>query len=393
MIAANDGEVEASPAAPSLILVVDDVPANVRLLESLLRGAGYRTISAHNGTDALNRVKDDAPDLVLLDIVMPGLSGIDVCRELRRDPHYLMLPIVLVTALDPEQERVKGLAAGADDFLSKPVNTEELLARVRSSLRIKALYDQVQAQAKQLERWNQALSARVNEQVAELERLSRLKRFLPEQVANSLLLTNGEATLASHRREITVVYLDLRGFTTFAEQAEPEDVMGALAEYHHEMGTLAMGAGGTLERFTGDAIMVFFNDPVPMNDHPAVAASMAVAMRQAASTLTQRWQRRGFTLGIGIGIASGYATLGTVGFHARHDYAAIGSVTNLACRLCNEAKANEVLIAERVFGAIEQRAIVEPLGLLALRGFAREQSVYRLIALADDTRVKGETTA
>jgi adenylate cyclase len=369
-------------APPARILVVDDIPANVRLLVTLLAGAGYETITAESGAAALAMVASERPSLLLLDVVMPGLSGLDVCRTLRADPAHAMLPIVLVTALDPAQERVRGLEAGADDFLSKPVNTEELLARVRSLLRVKTLYDTVQAQAAELVQWNGQLQARVDAQVQEVAKLARLQRFLPHQVAQTLLSDGGEAALASHRREITVVYLDLRGFTAFADHAEPEDVMRALAEYHVAMGTLAMEYGGTLERFTGDAIMVFFNDPMPQPAHVAVACGMAAAMRTEATELTHRWQKRGFSLSVGFGLAMGYATLGTVGFDGRRDYAAIGSVTNLAARLCAEAAANEILVSERAFGEVEEHAVMEPLGPINLRGFAREQTVYRLIALA-----------
>lgn len=369
-------------SANAPILVVDDVPANVRLLVSLLAGARYETRTADSGEAALQLVEREPLSLVLLDVVMPGMSGFDVCRALRANPAHAILPVVLVTALDPATERVRGLEAGADDFLSKPVNAEELLARVKSLLRVKSLYDTVQAQAQELARWNMDLQARVDAKVEEVNRLSRLKRFLPAQVAAAVLTDSAAAMLASHRREVTVAYLDLRGFTAFADHAEPEDVMQALAEYHHAMGTLALQYGGTLERFTGDAIMVFFNDPVPLAGHVAIACEMAVAMRSAAVDLTRRWQKRGFTLALGIGLATGYATLGTVGFDGRMDYAAIGSVTNLAARLCAEASANEILVSERVFGEVEQAAVMEPLGPLTLRGFAREQSAYRLIALA-----------
>jgi DNA-binding response OmpR family regulator len=378
-------------AEPARILVVDDLAANVRLLCGLLEGEGYSVATAHNGASALASIHSDPPDLVLLDVVMPGMSGLEVCRALRAEPHLAMLPIVLVTALDPDEERVRGLEAGADDFIGKPFNQAELLARVRSLLRVKSLYDTVQLQAAQLQQWNDALQARVAQQVAEVERLSRLKRFLAPQVAAALLADDGPSPLVSHRREIVVVFVDLRGFTAFAEQSEPEDLMRALGEYHESMGKLCMQHGATLERFTGDAIMMFFNDPIPIAQPAHVACRMALAMRDAARALTERWRRRGFTLGAGIGIAQGFATLGSIGFEDRRDYAAIGTVTNVAARLCAEAQANEILLAERVFSEVDRHAVGEPLGPLQLRGFARAQMAYRLLTFTEGEPLTGST--
>jgi adenylate cyclase len=274
---------------------------------------------------------------------------------------------------------VRGRAAGADDFVSKPFIAAELIARVRSLLRVKRLYDQVQSQAQTIQQWNDDLQAKVSQQVEELERVRRVQRFLSPQIAQAVLADDG-AILKSHRREICVIYLDLRGFTSFSETAEPEDVMQALSEYHAAMGTIAMQFNGTIERFTGDAIMVFLNDPIPIEQPAVVACEMANAMREAAHTLTHHWQQRGFTLGLGIGVAQGYATVGTIGFEARQDYAAIGSVTNLAARLCAEAQANEILMTERVFNGASHAVVAEPLGLVTLKGFSQPQSLMRLIS-------------
>ena len=360
------------------ILVVDDTPLNVKLLADLLGAKGYRTVTAASGPEALAQLAAEAPDLVLLDGMMPGMSGYEVCAEIRADPAHAMLPVVLVTALDPAKERAKGLEAGADDFLSKPVAQAELLARVKSLLRIKQLYDEVQRQKDELADWNRTLEARVHEGVQQLERVGRLRRFFSPQLAEAIVGGGANDPLKSHRCEITVVFLDLRGFTAFTETADPEEVMGVLGEYHAAMGRLILEFEGTLERFTGDGIMVFFNDPVPIPDPALRAARMALAMQREVALLAERWRKRGHELQMGVGIAQGFATLGGIGFPGRIDYGAIGTVTNLAARLCGEALGGEILVSQRVWGLIEGVATAEPAGELALKGFARPVPAFRL---------------
>ncbi len=368
---------------PAKILVVDDTPHNVKLLADLLTVKGYSVVTAASGPEALQRVETEQPDLVLLDVVMPGMSGYEVCRRIREDPATGILPVVMVTALDPGQERVKGLEAGADDFLTKPINQPELLARVRSLLRIKELYDTVQAQSAQLAEWNKTLEQRVDEQVTQLERLSRLKRFFSPQLAELIVAGGAEDPLRTHRRDVTVVFLDLRGFTAFAETAEPEEVMGVLREYHAAMGTLILAHEGTLERFAGDGMMVFFNDPVPVPDHSARAIRMAVAMRERVAELSLGWRKRGYDLEVGFGVAHGYATIGAIGFEGRWDYGAIGTVTNLAFRLCGEAKPGQILVPRRVVGAVEELVEAEPVGELLLKGFLKPVSTFNVLKLKE----------
>src|SRR6058998_1516148 len=340
---------------PAKILVVDDVPVNVKLLADLLAGKGYAVVTAASGAEALEQIEKEQPGLVLLDVMMPGMSGYDVCRKIRQNAATAMLPVVMVTALDPAQERVKGIDAGADDFLSKPINQPELLARVKSLLRIKLLHEE-------LAESNRTLEQRVEHQLAQLERLERLKRFFSPQLAEMIVSGDAEDPLRSHRREITVVFLDLRGFTSFAETSEPEEVMGVLREYHAEMGALILEHEGTLERFTGDGMMIFFNDPVPVPDAPARAVRMAVAMRGRVDELLVKWKKRGYDLDFGVGVAQGYATIGAIGFEGRLDYGAIGTVTNLAARLCGEAQPRQILISQRVYGGVEDSVEVEDLG-------------------------------
>lgn len=365
------------------ILVVDDVPRNLKLLADVLAAKGYRTSTAASGEEALAAIATEPPDLLLLDVMMPGLSGYDVCRAIRADPKLAMLPVVLVTALDPAKERINGLEAGADDFLGKPIQQAELMARVKSLLRIKALYDEVQRQKQELLNWNRLLEQRVADGVQQLERVGRLKRFFSPQLADAILAGGADDPLKSHRREITVVFLDLRGFTAFTETADPEEVMAVLADYHRAMGRLIVAHEGTLERFSGDGMMVFFNDPVVIPDPAPRAVRMALAMQQQMAGLSSAWQRRGYQLQMGVGIAQGFATIGGIGFEGRIDYGAIGNVTNLSARLCGEAAGGEILVSQRVHGALQTdadglAARLEPAGELVLKGLQRPVPAWRV---------------
>ncbi len=352
------------------VLAVDDQPANLRLLEAVLSPRGYRVIMASSGEQALELLPSSGADLVLLDIVMPGIDGYEVCRQIRSAPETAFLPVVMITA-SGHQEKTRAIEAGADDFVSKPFDQSELLARVASLARIKRYHDTVTRQAAELAQWNAELEARVNTQLEELQRMNRLRRFLSPQVAELVVNSGDDSVLNSHRRQIVVVFCDLRGFTAFAESSEPEEVMGVLSEYHAALGELIFRYEGTLERFTGDGLMVFFNDPIPLDKPAQRAVEMALAMRDRVRTLVEGWSRLGHDLGFGVGIAQGFATLGRIGYEGRFDYAAIGTVTNLAARLCGEAAAGQVLISQRVFSAVEDVAVGESVGALELRGFSR----------------------
>jgi class 3 adenylate cyclase/CheY-like chemotaxis protein len=365
------------------VLIVDDTPANVKLLEDLLGFHDYEVEVAATGEEALGMIRGRLPELVLLDVLMPGMSGYDVCRAIRADPAMAMLPVVMITALEDREERVKGIEAGADDFLSKPINPPELLARVRSLLRIHRLYETVQSQKEQLAAWNRTLEARVAEQVEHVEKLQRLKRFFSPQLAELLLAGGADDPLESHRRDITVVFLDLRGFTAFAESAEPEEVMKALSEFHRAMGRRILEYQGTLERFTGDGLMVFFNDPLPIQQPARRAVEMAFVMQNDVLKLSAEWKKKGYALGLGIGISQGYATVGAIGFEGRIDYGAIGTVTNLANRLCDLAEPGHVLASQRVFAEVEDRVFAEDLGDVSLHGFKRPVRAYRLLDFKD----------
>ena len=367
--------------APAKILVVDDTPKNVKLLADLLSVKGYSVVTAESGREALAQLETERPDLVLLDVVMPEMSGYEVCRKIRENVATQILPVVMVTALDPSEERIKGLDAGADDFLTKPINRAELLARVTSLLRIKELHDEVQHQAAELSEWNKNLEQRVREQVNQLERLGRLKRFFSAQLADLIVSGEADDPLKTHRRELTVVYLDLRGFTAFAETAEPEEVMETLHEYHAAMGKLILEYEGTLEHFAGDGMMIFFNDPLPVENPAERAVRMTLAMRERVKELTIKWRKLGHDLDFGVGIAQGYATIGAIGFEGRWEYGAIGSVPNLAARLCGEARPGDILVPQRLFGIVEDSVDAESMGELTLKGFHRPVAAYNILRL------------
>ena len=367
---------------PARILVVDDNETNRDILITRLGVHGYELLQAADGEEALASVAQHHPDLILLDVEMPKLDGFEVCRRLKSDPSLPFIAIILVTARAASQDIVAGLDAGADEYLTKPLDQQALVARVRSMLRVKALHDQVQAQAADLATWNRTLEERVNAQVAELDRVNRLKSSLSPQVAKLVLSAGDEKLLESHRRDITVVFCDLRGFTAFAESAEPEDIITVLQEYYRCLGESIDRYEGTLQHFAGDGLMIIFNDPIPCDDPPVRAVRMAVEMRSRVAALAEKWRRYGHQLGFGIGIAAGHATLGNVGYEGRFHYSATGSVVNLGARLCAEAADGQILVDGRVQLAIESVASTEPLGDLGLKGFHRPVRAFNVRALA-----------
>jgi DNA-binding response OmpR family regulator len=368
---------------PRKILVVDDTPGNVKLLTDLLTVKGYEVATAASGHEALARIEADCPDLVLLDIMMPGMNGYEVCQRIRQNPATEILPVVMVTALDPSQERTKGIEAGADDFLGKPVNQQELLARVSSLLRVKEYYDTTQDQKAELAEWNKKLESRVEEQLAQLEKMGNLKRFLSPHLAEMVLAGEAVDPLKPHRSAVTVVYIDLRGFTAFSQVSEPEEIMTVLNEYHAEMGALIQKFDGTIDHFVSDGIMVIFNDPVPVPNPTEIAIRMVIAMREQMANLKMQWQKRGYELDCGFGIAHGYATIGAIGFGGRWNYSTIGTVANLASRLCDEAKGPQIIINQKTLSHIEDIVETEPLGLLELKGFSKPINSFNVIRFKD----------
>jgi class 3 adenylate cyclase len=358
---------------PNKILIVDDEPFNLDLLEQELADQDYVIERANDGAEALEKVPSFLPDIILLDYMMPRMNGLEVLKHLRQDERHKSIPVILLTAKATQEDKVKGLDAGADDYVTKPFDAFELLARVRAMMRIKQMHDT-------LDEWNRSLTEKVNQQVDELQRVNRLKRYLSPQIAETIL-GEDEHLFKSHRREITVVFLDLRGFTAFSDSAEPEEVMEVLRGYHAQMGKLIFQYGGTLERFAGDGIMIFFNDPIPCTDHTDKAVRMALDMQTKVEELRKDWLKGGYDLDLGIGMAAGYATLGNIGFEGRMDYGAIGNVTNLAARLCAEAKARQILTNQKTLSKIEDLVEVEPLEELQLKGVSRPVAAFNIVRL------------
>jgi adenylate cyclase len=371
--------------ADAALLVVDDNEDNRYTLTRRLDRLGYTNVAtATNGREALELLQAKPIDLVLLDIMMPDMNGYEVLERLKADPQRRHIPVIMISAIDEVESVIRCVELGAEDYLSKPFNPTLLRARVGASLERKKLHDQVRAQAADLAAWNQTLEQRVAEQLTEIERVGRLKRFLSPQIAD-LVVSSGdsERVLESHRRAVTVVFCDLRGFTSFAETAEPEEVMAVLGAYHDVLGPLIHRYEGTLERFAGDGLNVLFNDPLPCPDPSVRAVRMAVEMRDAVSNLAIKWRKLGHELGFGMGIAHGYATLGRIGFEGRYDYSAIGTVVNLAARLCAEARSGQILVDGRVHTAVEAFTDTEPLGELMLKGMQRPVSAFNILTIRD----------
>jgi adenylate cyclase len=357
------------------LLVVDDNEDNRYTLTQRLKRQGYANVAtAKDGREALDLLRTHPCDLVLLDIMMPELNGYQVLAELKGDERLRHIPVIMISAVDELDSVIRCIELGAEDYLPKPFNPTLLRARVGASLEKKRLHDE-------LAEWTRTLEQRVREKVAEVERLGRLKRFFSPQLAELIVAGGADDPLKTHRREVTVVFLDLRGFTAFAETAEPEEVMGVLREYHAAMGQLILEHEGTLERFTGDGMMVFFNDPVPVANPAERAMRMAVAMRDRVTQLSAAWRKRGYELALGVGIAQGYATIGAIGFEGRWDYGAIGTVTNLAARLCGEAKGGQIFVSSRVVGAVEELIDLQEVGMLPLKGLLKPVATFNVVGL------------
>ena len=380
------------PASPEkqTILIVDDTPANLDLLVEILR-ADYRTKVAISGEKALELVFSGVPpDLILLDIMMPGLNGYEVCQRLKANPATRNIPVIFVTAMGEVEDETRGLELGGVDYVTKPISPPIVKARVKTHLavseqahKLERMIATLETQARELAEFNRTLEQRVEQGVRQVERLSLLKRFFSPSVVDLLLSGSVEDPLKSHRREIAAVFVDLRGYTAFTETSDPEDVMQVIGEFHESMGRLVMEYGGTLEHFAGDGMMIYFNDPVVIDNPSAVAVKMAIAMQQRFAILEQGWHRRGYALSMGIGVAQGYATIGAIGFEGRRDYGVIGTVTNLAARLCGEAKGGQILISQRVQGSVADFARTDLIGELQLKGFHRPVPAYAVRACTE----------
>lgn len=384
--------IEAVPAAGEgergIVLVVDDDEANREVLTRRLGRLGYAVRQAENGRVALEVMAGEPIDLVLLDLNMPEFDGYQVLEARHDDPRLRDIPTIMISASADTESVVRCIQMGADDHLGKPFDPVLLEARVGACLEKKRLRDQerelldtVSHQAGALAEWNETLEKRVAEQVDELDRMARLRRFLSPQLADLLITKGDDTVLETHRRDIAVLFVDLSGFTAFSETSEPEDVMAVLREFHQELGLLVREFEATVGFFAGDGLMVFWNDPMPCPDPADRAVRMAVALRERFVPLTAGWRKRGHDLGFAVGVASGYATLGEIGFEGRYEYGVIGSVVNLASRLCDHAGRDQILISARAKLAVEDIADIEEVGAVPLKGFHAPVPVFNVVGL------------
>ncbi|HLA16675.1 MAG TPA: response regulator [Candidatus Limnocylindrales bacterium] len=343
--------------ASARILVVDDSPVDRAVVARLLASDGYEVVEAENGRQALDLLRANGVDAVITDLLMPELDGFATLAAIRADEKHGHIPVIVITGLDDLDSAVRCIELGATDYVLRPVKPALLRARIRASLENARLLETIDRQK------------------------SELARFISPQIAQLITSPEGEQLLAGHRRRITVVFCDLRGFTSFSETAEPEEVLGVLRAYHVTLGRLIVEHGGTLEHFAGDGVMVFFNDPVLQDDHEIRAVSMAVAMRTAVAGLASNWRKLGYELGFGVGIVAGYATLGRIGFEGRHDYGAVGNAVNLAARLSSEAAPDQILLDQRTYAAVEDQVEVASVGELSLKGLHRPVPAFDVLAV------------
>ena len=358
---------------PATVLVTDDDPLNRAMLSMSLTSAGPSVVEAENGCEALAVLAAQSIDVVLTDIEMPVMNGYELLEHRHGDLRLREVPFIVISGVDEMASVIACIKLGAEDYLPKPFDPVLLHARLGACLDRKRMTDE-------LRRWNLLLAERVDEKVREVERLNVLRRFVTPQLAEAIA-SGGESILASHRREITVLFCDLRGFTSFAETAEPEEVMDVLREFHHAVGPMIFEHDGTIAQFTGDGILVFFNDPVKLDDPAWNAVRLAVAMRDRTGELSKQWGKRGHELALGIGIAVGFATCGEIGFAGRTEYTAIGTVVNLAARVCAIAPGEQILVTNRVHAAVDERVHAKALGAVDFKGLSRPVPVYEIASL------------
>jgi adenylate cyclase len=344
------------------ILVVDDSAEFRAVLCQTLEGAGYVATQAASAEEALRAIETNFPDLVLLDVNFPGMSGYQFCETVRLRFPDAFLPIILLSGDGQlSAERIKGLESGAYEFLSKPIGSQELLARVASFLKVQELHRTAERQRGQL-----------------AAQMALLKRFFSPQVSDSILTGSGASVLNHHKRDVTICFVDLRGFTSFAEVAEPEVVIEVISQYYSIVCALALNHGGTISSLAGDGIMLIFNDPVELPNHTEAAVNFAFAVRRELTHRANSWNELGYKLGFGAGIARGESIMGAIGFEQFVHYTAISSSVNLAARLCQSAEVGQVLSTLRALRAVEGRVITELVATLSLKGIEKPVNAVQL---------------
>ena len=358
---------------PATVLVVDDDPLNRQLLAMSIGHLGHAVVEAGNGLEAIEAIGDHPVDVVITDIEMPDMDGYGLLQHRNGDDRLKAIPFIVISGVDEMASVIRCIGLGAEDYLPKPFDPVLLHARLGASLDRKRMTDELQ-------QLNEHLAERVDEKVAEVERLNSLRRFVSPQLAEALA-GGGEEILASHRREIIAFFCDLRGFTAFSETAEPEEVMDVLREFHDAVGPMIFDHEGTIAQFTGDGMLVFFNDPVQLDDPAWNAVQLATAMRDRTAELSTEWKRRGHQLALGIGIAAGYATCGEIGFDGRTEYTAIGTVVNLSARVCGIAAGGQILVTNKVAMAVEDRVESIPMGDVEFKGLSRPVPILEITAL------------
>lgn len=361
------------------ILIVDDTPANLDLVGGLL-GDHYQLKIANSGERALKLLEEKSlPDLILLDVVMPGLSGWDVCSQLKQNPLLKDIPVIFLTAQAEVQDETRGFEVGAVDYITKPIYPATLLARVKTHLRLKEVADYLKDNNTLLEREGQKRAEELLEQKEQLHRLGLLKRFFSEAVANQIMQPGGEDLLKPHRKEVSIVFCELKGFNRIVSEAEPEEVLEILRDYHRIVDEQASKFKGTIDRFGNSNAMIIFNDPAPVEDFSVYALNMAQEVQRLFQDIQEKWKSLKLNIGVGVGVARGFATLGIIGSENRVDYAAIGPVTNLAANLCNNAKDGEIIFDLKTYDALRLSHEITKIGFVSLTGFVRPVETFKLI--------------
>ena len=371
------------------VLVVDDDAINRALLRGYLEREGHTVTLAADGAEALEIVASRSFDALLLDVIMPGMDGFAVLERLRGDGRLRRLPVIMISAVEDTDAVVRCIEMGAEDFLAKPFDPVLLRARINGCLAKHRLHDleeehqrTLHDHAAELQELNRQLASRVAEQVAELERMGQLRSFFSPQVAE--LILSSEGGLVDHRRQIAVVVCRLAGFTAFSEAVAPEVVMGVLRQFHETVGALVPRFDATVGDFSGDRVMLYFNDPIPSPDPAARAGRLGVALRDDMATLLDVWRKQDYHLDFGAAISLGYATLGQVGFEGHYQYGAVGPVVNVAGGLCEHARSGELLIDQAAYAAVEDVVEAEPVGDFELEGISRPRPAYRIIGVRPD---------